>query len=401
MRLTSRWTLISVLFIAIMVAAGCGDDDEGASIGTTTYNPYAGYSSERYSADSMWLCRPGLAHDYCYDNIDATAVLTDSSLQFVPHVPATDPKFDCFYVYPTVNLSQAPGNDTNFSDVSLKLDPLLSQAAPFTGLCRVFAPLYRQVTIGTIENPSPSAQQYLDIAYGDVLDAFKHYMGQFNDGRPFVLMGHSQGAMMLTRLLREQFDDTRLRGRFVSALLIGDTPGELYVPPGKAIGGTFQNIPLCTSDAQTDCVIGYNSFSEESPPPPNGGIAGGVPAGMQTACTNPAALGGGKARFAGSYFPNHSFQLVFQINVGPPGIDTPFTLYRDYFTGECVTRADGVTYLAIGTQTDPGDQRMPNDIRNPVVENLGFGLHLLDYNLPLQDLLSLVAKQADTYRSSR
>jgi hypothetical protein len=396
MRMKGTRSLVVVLFLAVVAAAGCGDDDDNLCAGSTStatppFNPFAGYSSPTYSQDSMWLCRPGLAHDYCFDNIDATEVLPDNSLQVVPRSPAADPSFDCFYIYPTVNLSSVPGNDSNVSNLRYKLDPLLSQAAPFTRLCRVFAPLYRQVTLGTFG--APDAQQYLDIAYGDVLDAFKHYMGQFNNGRPFMLMGHSQGSMMLTRLMQEEFDNSPLRQRFVVALLIGDAG--LYTPAGKVVGGTFQNIPLCTQPTQTGCIIGYNSFSVDSPPPAGGGpLAGGFPAGMETACTNPGALGGGKFRFTGSYFPNFAYDPLFGINIGPAGITTPFTLYRNYYAGECITRDDGVRYLAVSIDPDPGDERTPNSIRNSALEAMGFGLHLLDYNLPLDDLIALVARQA-------
>lgn len=398
------------------MAAGCGDDDASqpaccsaplasqtptpTPTATPPFNPFAGYSSPTYSNDSMWLCRPGLTHDHCFDNIDATDVSPDGSLQLVPRSPAADTSFDCFYVYPTVDLSLAPGNDTNFVNVKLKLDPLLSQAAPFARLCRVFAPLYRQATIGTLSAQPANAQQYIDIAYGDVLDAFKHYMGQLNNGRPFVLMGHSQGSMMLTRLMREEFDNSPLRERLIVALLIGD--GGLYVPPGEVVGGTFQNIPLCTQDTQTGCIIGYNSFGEDSPPPANGGpLAGSFPAGMETACTNPGALGGGKWRYSGSYFPNFSYQALFRFSIGPAGITTPFTLYRNYYAGECVTRDDGVRYLQISSQPDPGDQRTPASLRNALVESLGLGLHLLDYNLPLQELIALVDTQSRAMLSHR
>ncbi len=396
MRVNHRRGMLVILFLTAVVAAGCGDSNEGQLAGGAAFNPFAGYRSQIYSNDAMWLCRPGLAHDHCFDNIDATAALPDGSLEAVPYSPAANPSFDCFYIYPTVNLSPVAGNDTNFSNVNLKLDPLLSQAARFTSLCRVFAPLYRQVTLGTFN--APNAQQFIDVAYGDVLDAFKHYMGQFNTGRPFVLMGHSQGSIMLTRLIREEFDQSPLRARLIVALLIGDSG--LYVPRGQVVGGTFQNIPLCTQDTDTGCVIGYNSFSEDSPPPANGGIAGGLPPGMETACTNPGALGGGKFRYTGSYFPNFAYQPLFKLIIGPPGIETPFTLYRDYFTGECVTRDDGVRYLQIGTQPDPGDQRHPASIRSAAAEALGLGLHLLDYNLPLNDLLVLVGTQSRAMQSN-
>jgi Protein of unknown function (DUF3089) len=396
MRVNGGWRLVLLLVVAVALVAGCGDDDRSQSAGSASFNPFAGYSSPVYSKDSMWLCRPGLPHDYCFDNIDATEVLPDDSLEVVHRSPAADPSFDCFYVYPTVNLSAAPGNDTDFSDVRLKLDPLLSQAAPFTRLCRLFAPLYRQVTIGTLMG-APNAQPFIDIAYGDVLDAFKQYMGQYNNGRPFVLMGHSQGSIMLTRLMQEELDNSPLRERLIVALLIGDAG--LYVPRGQVVGGTFQDIPLCVRDTETGCVIGYNSFAEDSPPPADGGIAGGLPAGMETACTNPGALGGGKMRYTGSYFPNFSYQVLFRLNIGPPGIETPFTLYRDYFTGECITREDGVRYLQIGSQPEPDDQRQPASIRNALLESLGLGLHLLDYNLPQDDLIALVQKQAQAMAS--
>ena len=404
MRGSNRERVVTALVVVALVAAACSGGDDGESsepgsdaeaVGGETFDPYPGYESERYADGSMWLCRPGIDRNYCTDDLDATEILPDGSRQVVEHEAAEAPEFDCFYVYPTVDLSGAPGNHTDFSEVDLELDPLYSQAARFTSLCRVFAPLYRQVTIATFG--SDDSEQFLDLAYGDVLDAFKHYMAQDNDGRAFVLMGHSQGSGMLTRLVEEELDDSpELRERLISALLIGT--GGVFVPEGEVVGGTFANVPLCTSGDETGCVVAYTSFSTTSPPPPEGGIAGEAPAGMVNACTNPAALTGGKARLSGAYLPLSVRQPMFAnaMSSAPQGVETPFILYPDAYTAECVTSETepGVAHLAIVVEPAPDDGRDVPTLVDPVIEALGLGLHLADWNLAMDDLLDLVARQA-------
>lgn len=95
----------------------------------------------------------------------ATEVHPDGTTTVHEHVVADDPGFDCFYIYPTVDLRLAPGQTENFNDISQELDPLLNQAARFTSMCRMFAPLYHQVTIGTFS--SSEAETLLDAAYQD------------------------------------------------------------------------------------------------------------------------------------------------------------------------------------------------------------------------------------------
>ena len=353
-------------------------------------NPFAGFSSTRYSDPDLWLCRPDLTTNQCdVHSLDATVVEPDGSTQLETFSPATTtPDIDCFYIYPTVDLSSTPGNHTDFSDISYMLDPLLNQVARFTPLCRVFAPLYRQVTLGTYG--SPNAQQYVDIAYSDVDEAFRHYMGQYNNGRRFVIMGHSQGTFMVTQLMQNYIDpNPDLRARLVTGLLIG---GSVTVPDGQTIGGTFQNIPLCTSDAQTGCIIAYRSYADGYPPAGGSNVVG--PDGMDTACTNPAALGGGQGIFKKSYFPLFAYDPVF--NIGPPtSFTTPFALYPDFYAGECVKDDHNRSYLKISVAPEPGDVRqnyVPFD--NPILSPSFLGLHILDYNFPQGDLLDLVATKA-------
>ena len=342
-----------------------------------------------YGDDALWLCRPGMANNQCFVNrLDATEIHTDLSQTVETHVGVESPPYDCFYIYPTVDLASAAGNHTDFSDITLMLDPLVSQASRFDGQCRIFAPLYRQVTLGTFG--APNADHLQDLAYQDVRAAWRRYLKRDNGGRNVVIMGHSQGSFMTRRLLQEEIDPSpELRARLIAALLIG---GDVAVPVGGIVGGSFKNIPLCRSNEETGCVIAYRSFAEGFPP---AGTANGVDgAGLDLACTNPAALAGGEGAFSGTYLPTSTRQPLFNIRPAPE-FDTPFILYRNLYAGECVKDAHGHSYLEIRVRPGVGDLRtnlIPFD--HPVLAPSFLGTHILDYNWALGDLLTLVATKA-------
>ena len=361
-------------------------------------NPFMGFSSQRYSDPSLWLCRPDLATNQCEVNdLDATAVQPDNSLVVEPHTEV-ESDYDCFYVYPTVDLSGTPANHTDFTDLSYILDPLLSQAARFNGSCRVFAPLYRQVTLGTYFSNDPHRADYFELAYDDVKEAFSHYMGQYNHGRNFVIMGHSQGTGHVTRLLQEVVDpDPELRKRLITALLIG---GSVAVPEGQTVGGTFDNLPLCTTPEQVGCVIAYRSYARGFPPAGGSNV---VDPDLDTACTNPAALGGGKSYFAGVYLPLHINQPTFQVgtDIGLP-IETPFAVFRDFYTGECVKDDRGKSYLELAVEPGPGDVRQnPVPFDHPLFGPALLGTHVVDYNFGIGDMIDLVQQKAAALKATQ
>lgn len=346
-----------------------------------------------YGNDSSWLCRPGMANNQCFVNsLDATVIQPDLSTTLETHAGNENQPYDCFYVYPTVDLSGTAGNHADVTEplyVSLTLDPLLAQAARFNGLCRIFAPHYRQVTFGTFG--SPNAASYLDVAYRDVLDAWRLYLRYHNGGRNVVIMGHSQGTFMTTRLLQAEFDPSAvLRSRLIAALLIG---GSVTVPQGGTVGGSFQNIPLCQTPQETGCTIAYRSYGAGFPPTNNSNNIGG-PA-MDVACTNPAALGSGAvAVLAGTYFPTHQNQPLFQI-VPDPGFGTAFVKYAGFYSGRCVKDSTNHSYLEISAAPGPGDQRLdPIPYAHPVLSPALLGTHILDYSWTTGDLLGLVQTKA-------
>ena len=82
-----------------------------------------------------------------------------------------------------------------------EINTTLLQAARLTGACRVFAPVYRQVTIGALFGTYEADESNRALAYDDVVDAFRHFIANESQGRPFVLVGHSQGAGILSRMI--------------------------------------------------------------------------------------------------------------------------------------------------------------------------------------------------------
>ena len=347
---------------------------------------------------TVWLCRPGQSPDPCATNRAATSVSADGSTQALPASASARAaqKFDCFYVYPTVSTEETTNADLRVQQAEIAT--AIDQASQFSAACRVWAPMYRQVTVhglatGAIINPSA-----LNTAYQSLLSAWKDYLAHDNDGRPIVFIGHSQGSSMLIRLLQSQVDPSpKLRRQMVSAIIAG---GNVQVPVGKDVGGSFQHIPLCRSAAQTGCVIAYSSFG--SPPPSNSlfGKAGqGVSylsgqksgAGQSVACVNPVT-------FSGASGPLSSYFLAPGQQLRGITVRTPWVTYPGLYTATCEqsSGSSGTTYtwLQVDTHASSGDPRPT------VTASLGpaWGYHLVDINLPLGNLVHDVVREESAYR---
>lgn len=353
----------------------------------------APYTSAVYAKEASWLCRPDTPGDECHKPLDATIVNADGTTRIEPFVPAVDPPIDCFYVYPTVSTDNAANSDMVADEQEHQA--VRNQAARLRSQCRLFAPIYRQVTLGKLFNaapPAPGAEDPGQIAYGDVLDAWKHYLANDNRGRGVVLIGHSQGTGHLDRLLREEFDKfDETRSLLVSALLIG---GGVKVPAGADIGGDFTNIGLCRSPSQFGCVVAYSTFRSTAPPPANSLFGRPRSGDGKVACVNPAALTGGPAELS-NYSPTDKAQ-PFTDPARTATITTPYVSLPGLLKGECVDK-NGFTYLELTVQGDPADPRV-DDIKGDLTPE--WGLHVVDVNIAMGDLVKLVAHQREAYQKA-
>lgn len=386
--------MVRTISIALVLVVGCGSatDPDAGSAPDAEGAPDAGpRQALDYTEDRYWLCRPGLASDQCLDaDLTATEVLPDGSMVEVVHEVATDPAYDCFYVYPTVALDGpvGPVDESALEDIRPMLDPLLNQAARFTGQCRVLAPLYRQVTLTTYL--VSGTEDHLAEAYVDVEAAFAVYLRDYAGDRPFVVMGHSQGAAMVRMLLQRVIEpDPALLARLIVALPIG---GDVEVPTGEVLGGTLATVPICSADDEVGCAIGYRSYAEGYPP------TGRFPMtpGLEVACANPGALSGGEGRLRDAYFPTFAYQPDFAVETTLTGeVSTPFILLRDFYAAECMRDAAGRRWLELRERPAAGDTRTNPVPLDAALFDPGFvGLHVLDYNFALGDLLRVVEAKA-------
>ena len=348
---------------------------------------------------TVWLCKPGLADDPCTPGLDTTEVSPTGQVLGVEHVAAdASPAADCFYVYPTVSDDPTANSD-------LSIDPeersiALYQAARYSQVCRVFAPMYRQVTVPQLLKGADTITRKMGaIAYGDVVKAWQTYLKLYNKGRGVILIGHSQGTFVLRRLIAHRIDNrAAVRKRLVSAILLG---GNVLVRKGTDSRGDFRHIPGCTSATDVGCVIAFSTFDAPVPPDAlfgraSGPLAPGNASRFDVLCTNPAALGGGSAALD-SIVPSAPFAPGTLIGVaaglvGVPlpsaPVTTPWYEARGAYTGEC-SSADDAHVLQV---TPVGGAPQLN-----AVPDATWGLHLVDANIALGNLVSVVGSQIAAY----
>ena len=369
------------LVAAALVTAGCGSRAKPA-----------GAPAKAPASRTVWLCRPGLPGDPCTSSLTTTSVASDGARSTLAVHPAATSRFDCFYVYPTVSNQKTANANLHIDQV--EVDAAVEQASQFSRVCRVWAPVYRQQTVAGLLDVT-GYKQATGIAFKSLLAGWRDYLAHDNHGRPFVLIGHSQGAAMLIRLIRSQIDgNPELRKRLVSAIVLG---GNVQVPVGKLVGGSFQHVPACTSEQQTGCVIAYSSFPSRPPAftlfgRPGTGVSllsGQTATTGRVLCVNPAALGGG----TGTLDPYFTRAVL-----GPPGapVTTHWVTYPGLYTAACRS-AGSDTWLQV---TPVGAAA---DTRPRVTEQDGpsWGFHVADVNLALGNLVEDVQRQETAYRAAQ
>ena len=354
---------------------------------------------------TVWLCKPGKKPDPCAPGLSTTVYNAPLTKAIgVKHPKAQrNPPIDCFYVYPTVSDEKTPNSNRVIQDTERSI--ALYQVARYSQYCRIYAPMYRQVTLSGAGLPGapPSAKKPNPrLGIKDVENALEDYLKHDNHGRGFVLIGHSQGAGVLETVIAKKIDTKpAVRKRLLSAILMG---GNVLVKGHTGIGGDFKHIPACRSATQLGCVIAFSTFDQPVPKDSLFGRLGALKAlGMpappkddEVLCTNPANLAGGSGLLdpiqpSAPFAPGSTIALglsVLKWNVPKP--PTVFWSSPRSYAARCED-SNGAHVLEIAARNGA---QTPTPAPTPE-----WGLHLLDANLSLGNLIAIVHSEEAAYRA--
>lgn len=327
-----------------------------------------------YARDAAWICRPGVDDGTCSTHLDALAVDTAGKRTPVPYVAATDPKVDCFYVYPTV--SEDP---TFYADADVGAEErrtVHGQLARLGAVCRLFAPVYHQMTMaglhwamGFVQRGEMVPEMKMDVPFAGVVAAWRHYLKHDNKGRGVILVGHSQGAMLLKRLIAEEIERRPAQKRIVAAYLAGNP---------DLTTASFKRMKPCATRAQTGCVVAWSSYGEAYQ---GMRFFGTGTATTPALCVNPASPGDGRAPIKAYLSKPRS---------APPE-DPPYVETIGQMSAECVSDDKGAV---LRVRVEPG---VYADVLNGMIARYagapGWGLHPLDIGLVQGNMIDMMTAQ--------
>lgn len=354
----------------------------------------AGFEVTDYSDMANWLCHPDKPNDACDVDLSYTVVNADGTTEIKSFEADANPAIDCFYVYPTVSADEGGNSDLNPGDEELRV--VEGQLARFGQECRLFAPMYRQITIPELRRMMSGQGFTADMAmrWSDVEGAWNDYVENYNDGRGVVIMGHSQGSSLIQELVMKDVVGTPMEDKVVSIMPLGMTT---YV---DADTGNFGPYPPCTSKEQTGCILSYVSFRSTLTPPDSSRFGVTGPDGRRALCVNPAEVSGDNGELDARLSANGWYGSEPAEFANGEGVTTPFASVPGLLTAKCV-EGDKHTYLEVTVNGDPEDPRV-DEINGDVTNadgsvNADWGLHLVDMHAAMGNLVTIVGAESDAW----
>lgn len=275
---------------------------------------------------------------------------------------------DLFLICPTVDLGKDGNLNMRLDDEKTKesfVGALNMERGIYEDWTVMYAPFYRQITFPLYLVSEEEAWPYIEIAYGDVEDAFMYYIENLNDGRPFILAGFSQGAQLALMLLEDHFADTSLSDNLVAAYCIGWRVTEDDL-------ASYPHLRMAEGEDDTGVIVSFNTEAVDA----TGSII--VPEGVRTIGINPLNWK------TDSTFADKS------LNEG-----ACFTDYSGFIVSEVEHLTGG--YLDPERGTLKAVDIIPSDYSNSLFPDGVY--HLYDYQFFFRNLQQNVGKRVEAFFS--
>lgn len=239
---------VTVLIIGLMFALRLWSEDltEFAFVPDVSFQPQPPIATNAWERPDMWVSRPGMAND-------PARYMPGGS----PPAPEKPLPVAVFFVHPTSYIDKEAWNASLDDPKSRELAALFvkGMATPFNASAQIWAPHYRQAAVGAFLTDDPQADKAIELAYGDVLSAFDVFAESIPDGEPIVLAGHSQGAFLLRRLMRDRIAGTPLASRVAAAYVVGWPVSLEHDLP-------LMGLPACEKADQGGCVVSWLTVAD-------------------------------------------------------------------------------------------------------------------------------------------
>ena len=164
---------------------------------------------------------------------------------------------DVFWAYPTIlgDSQHWLMDPASTSLLKAAMNSVLTQAGVFSGQANIYAPIYRQMNMAGLSLPEKQVEDLMQYGMEDMQRALAYYLEHLNQGRPFILAGHSQGSNLLVEYVVQNWGTLGCEKRLVAAYLIGwsITGDDLKANPA---------LKMCENATQVNCFISYNSVAQ-------------------------------------------------------------------------------------------------------------------------------------------
>lgn len=286
MRVISFFVILS-LFSCRAIKEQYGSEKDIKINPQTNFNEHTVGQKPNYHMLKYWAAHP-----------EKQAIPLPKNLKEV----TSNEEVDVFFIHPTLYFEGKQWNaniDDEFLNETILSSSIQNQASVFSGIGKVYAPNYRQMHIYGYTDTLNGLPAF-KLAYKDVKEAFLHYWKHWNNNRPFIIAGHSQGTNHAEKLIKEVIS---VHENMQNQLLLAYLPGMPILPSSKLP-------PPCEEKNQLHCFLSWRTFAEEYIPPY---VMGDSISNVNPISWSKGTNSSNKEEHLGILFPNHKIRFKHSV----------------------------------------------------------------------------------------